>query len=250
MANLKVGLDAVVDKNGFIQNYPLGTVIISMSSSIPNGWLLCDGSYANTADYPELDAHLGTTYGARVGGTFKLPPLVYNSTYNTSPRMPFSTITSEPSYPNDFNHAHNVTVNSYYFSDATHTHNHNSNTAASNNDNHSHNHGTITGSADISNSSANPTPGSTNLFSATRSAGPSGPYASGNTQANITHTHAAAAYNVPSQNQNYVHAHNVTIHTQTNYNHTHNTNIASSSHSVNYSDMFPLSKQVYFLIKT
>jgi microcystin-dependent protein len=241
MANLKVGLDAVVDKNGFIQNYPLGTVIISMSSSIPNGWLLCDGSYANTADYPELDAHLGITYGARVGATFKLPPLVYNATYNTSPRMPFSTITSEATYPNNFNHAHNIAINAISFSAATHYHNHNSNTAGSNNDNHSHNHGVVSGNTDASGAGAG--------SAATRLAGPSGPYASGNS-GQVNHTHGGAAWSGNSNNYVYAHAHSVQIHNTTNHDHNHNTNISSSSHSVSSTDMFPLSKQVYFLIKT
>ena len=81
MVNLKLESNgAVLSKDGFIQNYPVGTIVIRANSTIDDGWLLCDGSYINTADYPELDAHLGTTYGARVGATFKLPPLVYHAT--------------------------------------------------------------------------------------------------------------------------------------------------------------------------
>jgi microcystin-dependent protein len=251
MANLKVGLDAVVDKNGFIQNYPVGTIIIKNNSTIDSGWLLCDGRYVNTVDYPELYAHIGTTYGALVGSTFRLPPLVYNPTNNTTPRMPFSTISSEATYPSSFLHGHTVGINATNFSAATHTHNHNSNTAGSNNDNHSHNHGQITGNTDASGAGAG--------SAATRLAGPSGPYASGNS-GQVNHTHAGAVngqgpgavwgWAGNSTNYFYSHAHNVTIHTQTDHNHNHNTNIASSSHTVSSPAIIPLSKQVYFLIKT
>jgi microcystin-dependent protein len=241
MANLKLGLNAAVDKNGFIQNYPVGTIIIRNNSTIDDGWLLCDGSYANTADYPELDAHLGTTYGARVGGTFKLPPLVYNVTNNTTQRMPFSTIASEATYPNVFTHGHTVDINATSFSASNHNHNHNTNTAGSNNDTHSHNHGVVSGNTDSSGAGAG--------SAGTRLAGPAGPYASG-PSGGVNHAHGGAGWSGNSNNFAYAHAHTVTIHNTTNHNHNHNTNITNSSHSVSTPDMFPLSKQVYFLIKT
>jgi microcystin-dependent protein len=241
MANLKLGSNAALDKNGFIQNYPVGTILIRNNSTIDSGWLLCDGSYANTADYPELDAHLGTTYGARLGATFKLPPLVYNLNNNQDIRMPFSTIASEATYPNVFTHGHGVVVNSTSFSAATHYHNHNSNTAGSNNDTHSHNHGVVSGNTDSSGAGAGSSPG--------RLAGPAGPYASGNS-GQVNHAHGGAAWSGNSNNSQYDHAHNIAIHSTTNHDHNHNTNIGSSSHTVSTSNMTPLSKQVYFLIKT
>jgi microcystin-dependent protein len=248
MANLKIESTAALDKNGFIQNYPVGTIIIRASSTINNGWLLCDGSYVNTADYPELDAHVGTTYGARVGATFRLPPLVYNATNNPTQRMPFSTISAEATYPNVFTHNHTVGINATSFGSYNHNHNHNSNTRGSNSDSHSHNHGVISGNTGTSGASTAPAPANS-LSSNTRLAGPSGPYASGNS-GQVNHTHTGGAYNANSTNQAYNHAHNITIHTQTNYSHTHNTNIASSSHNISSPGVSPLSKQVYFLIKT
>jgi microcystin-dependent protein len=241
MANLKIGLNAAVDKNGFIQNYPVGTIIIRNNSTIDDGWLLCDGSYANTADYPELYAHVGTTYGALVGSTFRLPPLVYNVTNNPTQRIPFSTIASEATYPNVFTHGHTVAINATSFSASNHNHNHNSNTSGSIADTHSHNHGVVSGNTDAS--------GAGNGSSAARLAGPSGPYASG-PSGGVNHTHGGAAWSGNSNNFAYLHGHTVQIHNTTNHNHNHNTNIGSSSHSVSTSDMFPLSKQVYFLIKT
>jgi hypothetical protein len=173
--------------------------------------------------------------------TFNLPPLVYNATNNPTPRMPFSTIASEATYPNNFNHVHNIAINATGFSAATHYHNHNSNTAGSNNDTHSHNHGVVSGNTDSSGAGAG--------SASTRLAGPAGPYASGNS-GQVNHTHGGAGWSGNSNNFAYAHAHNVQIHNTTNHDHNHNTNITSSSHSVSPTDMFPLSKQVYFLIKT
>ena len=241
MANLKLGSTAALDKNGFIQNYPVGTIIIRNNSTIDNGWLLCDGSYANTADYPELYAHLGTTYGALVGATFKLPSLVYNITNNPAQRMPFSTIASEATYPASFTHSHTVGINATVFSVANHDHNHNVNASSSASDTHSHNHGVVSGNTDSSGSGAGSSPG--------RLSGPAGPYASGNS-GQVNHAHGGAGWAGNSNNFAYAHPHTIYIHTQTNHNHNHNTNIASSSHTVSSPDMIPLSKQVYFLIKT
>jgi hypothetical protein len=242
MANLKIGLNAAVDKNGFIQNYPVGSVIIRANSTVDQGWLLCDGSYVNTADYPELYAHVGTTYGALVGATFKLPPLVYNATNNPTQRFPFSTIASEASYPPSFTHGHSVTVGGASFGGYNHDHNHNANFALCASQLVNHSHGTINGNTADSNAAQG--------FSNTRAAGPAGPYASGASSAATSHSHVGGAWSEPTASSSVNHAHNVQIHNQTNHNHTHNTNMGSLSHSVVTSTTYPLSKQVYFLIKT
>lgn len=45
-------------------------------STIPTGWLLCDGSAVSRTDYAALYAVIGTTYGAGNGSTtFNLPNL-------------------------------------------------------------------------------------------------------------------------------------------------------------------------------
>lgn len=41
--------------------------------SLPNGYLLCDGSSLNRSDYPELFAAIGTAWGSASGTTFNLP---------------------------------------------------------------------------------------------------------------------------------------------------------------------------------
>lgn len=58
---------------------PTGT-IIAITGTVPDGYLACDGSYVNIADYQNLYNVLtneGTTfpYGANSGSTFKLPDL-------------------------------------------------------------------------------------------------------------------------------------------------------------------------------
>ena len=54
----------------------VGTIIpwTGALSAVPAGWLLCNGSYENIADYPELYACIGTTYGSGVG-VFRLPTM-------------------------------------------------------------------------------------------------------------------------------------------------------------------------------
>jgi microcystin-dependent protein len=57
---------------------PVGTVTIwpGAATSIPEGWLECDGSEVRIGQYPELYACCGTTYGAGSdAGRFKLPDL-------------------------------------------------------------------------------------------------------------------------------------------------------------------------------
>lgn len=56
---------------------PVGTVIYFSATSVPAGYLKCDGSAVGRATYPELYAAIGTTYGAGDGSTtFNLPNLI------------------------------------------------------------------------------------------------------------------------------------------------------------------------------
>jgi prepilin-type N-terminal cleavage/methylation domain-containing protein len=54
---------------------PTGTVIAWPSSTLPAGFLLCDGSVYSTASYPNLSAILGSTYGGNGTTTFAVPDL-------------------------------------------------------------------------------------------------------------------------------------------------------------------------------
>lgn len=53
---------------------PAGTIISFAASSVPNGWLACDGSSVATAAYPTLFAVVGYSYGGS-GASFTLPDL-------------------------------------------------------------------------------------------------------------------------------------------------------------------------------
>lgn len=54
---------------------PTGTIIISQSSDIPAGFLLCDGSELEINEYNDLYQVLGTTYGQTDSTTFCIPDL-------------------------------------------------------------------------------------------------------------------------------------------------------------------------------
>ena len=62
LATLKIRPGAVIPWSG-------GT------SPIPDGWLLCDGSYVGRQAYLDLYARLGSRHGPLQGGNFKLPDL-------------------------------------------------------------------------------------------------------------------------------------------------------------------------------
>ena len=55
---------------------PTGCVQSFAGNTLPDGWLLCDGSAVSRTDYAELYAVIGDTYGAGDGSTtFNLPDL-------------------------------------------------------------------------------------------------------------------------------------------------------------------------------
>lgn len=58
------------------KNASIGTIMAwtGTTSDIPQGWLSCDGSTHNNADYPALQSVIGTTYGGG-GSTFAVPTL-------------------------------------------------------------------------------------------------------------------------------------------------------------------------------
>ena len=54
---------------------PIGAILPFSSDTVPNGWLLCDGSSFSTTSYPELFDVIGTTYGYDDDRNPKLPDL-------------------------------------------------------------------------------------------------------------------------------------------------------------------------------
>ena len=59
---------------------PTGSIIAFAGNTLPNGYLLCDGSNVSRTTYKKLFAVIGTTYGSGDGSTtFNLPNLNNNS---------------------------------------------------------------------------------------------------------------------------------------------------------------------------
>lgn len=56
-----------------IVGVPTGTVMITASTTIPTGWLECNGNSISRSDYAKLFAAIGTTYGSASGSTFNVP---------------------------------------------------------------------------------------------------------------------------------------------------------------------------------
>lgn len=52
---------------------PVGSVVDFAGSTPPTGWLICAGQALSRADYADLFAAVGTTYGAPSGSTFNIP---------------------------------------------------------------------------------------------------------------------------------------------------------------------------------
>lgn len=70
-------------------DFPVGTILMyPFTSSLPNGWLLCDGTSYSGAAYPALYALIGVWYGGTLGN-FNVPnmngrvPVGFTSGLNT-----------------------------------------------------------------------------------------------------------------------------------------------------------------------
>jgi len=57
------------------ENMQIGTILPFAGSTLPTGWLACDGSQVLQADYPLLYDVIGSTYGSADSGYFRLPDL-------------------------------------------------------------------------------------------------------------------------------------------------------------------------------
>lgn len=60
-----------------MKGLPIGAIIpwSADQSSVPTGWVVCNGSIISIKSYPLLYEIIGNTYGGTVGSTYKLPPL-------------------------------------------------------------------------------------------------------------------------------------------------------------------------------
>ena len=75
-----------------IQGVNTGIIVPWSDSSIPSGFLECDGSNVSRTTYADLFGVIGTTYGAGDGSTtFGLPDLVDKCCQNESPTKTLAT---------------------------------------------------------------------------------------------------------------------------------------------------------------
>jgi len=75
------GGTTVINNGAFIgvEGIPTGTIVPWSDSSVPSGFLECDGSAVSRTTYADLFAIVGTTYGAGDGSTtFNVPDLADN----------------------------------------------------------------------------------------------------------------------------------------------------------------------------
>jgi microcystin-dependent protein len=71
----KASTDAVADVPGATGEVPAGTVAAFAGTTVPAGWLLCDGSTVSPALYPALFSAINTQYGGDGTSTFVVPDL-------------------------------------------------------------------------------------------------------------------------------------------------------------------------------
>lgn len=79
-------------KDSFFQT---GMIISTLSSIVPEGFLLCDGSEVNVVDYPELYEVIGTTFGSSDSTKFCLPDLRDKTLWGTGVSTLGTSLTSK-----------------------------------------------------------------------------------------------------------------------------------------------------------
>ena len=111
-----VGQDSAVDIN-YIQTTPeaqvsasngspVGTIIDYAGTTVPGGYLLCDGSSQEREKYPLLFAAIGTTWGSVDGTHFTLPALQGYTTAGAGAGAPLAPLNAAiGSYVGDATHA-------------------------------------------------------------------------------------------------------------------------------------------------
>jgi microcystin-dependent protein len=270
MVDFKISEDYIVDKRGYAQSYPVGSVVIIMSSTVPDGWLLCDGSPVNTFTYQELHKAITNTYGGTayslgttdqsgVSTTFNLPPLVVNATHNPTGRFAVSRSSSEPSYPANFAHSHaSYKDNATNFTTSNYSANHNHATmnVNSNNANILHTHNAIAGANVLNNSTVN-TAATSRQSSANNTTQYHNVPVHDHGGASNTTIAFRAQTGIPAGTDAFGHLHAVQVHSADNISHTHTVNHGSITvdgvtvQGINTATatQIPLSKEVYFIIK-
>lgn len=71
---------------------PIGSIFMWLAAAIPDGYLKLDGSVVNIADYPDLFALWGTTYGGNGTTTFGIPDWREYSPVGMSAAAPYNAL--------------------------------------------------------------------------------------------------------------------------------------------------------------
>jgi microcystin-dependent protein len=161
MANLKIKENTSTHLSNIV-NYVPGDIVCINSSTVPDGWLSCDGQTISASDYPDLYSALSAYYNATNG---VIPDL--NSSLLSFDVYPVGTIGNGTSFnassanpTNTHTHAvFNRSIDSEPYSQPAHSHDLSTEFSAGS-DNHTHGEfisAAITGSgyANIANNTAN-----------------------------------------------------------------------------------------------
>jgi microcystin-dependent protein len=224
MEDFKLDSSYILDKNGFTMSYPTGSIVGIFSSTVPTGWILCDGQSYSQSDYPNLAEVFGVT-----SGTFNVPDLH---------RKMLSSLLSTGNTTSTF-HGHTPNVPTITIGSTTinaHTHNSGATHSSDNHASHYHN----------SNMTTNHSLGFNNSNVSNR--------ATGNTTfiAGTTHNHNYAEYNASSGNASGMglHTHgNKAVPVNASYAHNH-ANVTQSLNISNADSVFPESLLIYYIIKS
>lgn len=91
--------------------FPVGSILMFPTTTMPEGFALCDGSSFSAATYPDLAALLGSTNLPDMRGLFVRGWSTNNANDPSGPRAPLST------QADDFKaHTHNININNGLFS--------------------------------------------------------------------------------------------------------------------------------------
>ena len=125
-SNVKWGNVAAQTGSGSSGGLPAGVIMDYAGSSVPSGWLLCNGASVSSATYPALYAAIGHTYGGS-GSSFNLPDarnkMVIGAGSSYGLGNTGGSSTSSLSISNMPSHNHSVNINhGHSFNQGSHHH--------------------------------------------------------------------------------------------------------------------------------
>lgn len=115
----------IIDEDNLISSNilaPIGSIIQYAGASVPNSsWMFCNGAELDPAQYPEIYAIIGTTYGSGTG-TFKLPDLRRKFVWGVGNNIDLGETGGDET--TDTTHSHNIFDHAHYGGPHTHEINH------------------------------------------------------------------------------------------------------------------------------